>query len=83
MEVSAGRSMIIEAKPEPITVNCSETAVIVVDMQNDFCSKGGLFDRAGVNIAAVRESRGADAESTFRCTRGRDQNCLLEDGLPG
>jgi ureidoacrylate peracid hydrolase len=50
--------MIIEAKPEPITVNCSEAAVIVVDMQNDFCSKGGLFDRAGVNIAAVRRAVG-------------------------
>jgi len=58
MEVSAGRSMIIEAKPEPITVNCSETAVIVVDMQNDFCSKGGLFDRAGINISAVQKAVG-------------------------
>jgi hypothetical protein len=28
--------MIIEAKPEPIAVECAETAVIVVDMQNDF-----------------------------------------------
>jgi len=58
MEASAGRSMIIEAKPEPITVNCSETAVIVVDMQNDFCSKGGLFDRAGINISAVQKAVG-------------------------
>jgi ureidoacrylate peracid hydrolase len=58
MEVSAGRPTIIEAEPEPLTVHCSETAVIVVDMQNDFCSKGGLFDRAGINISAVRKAVG-------------------------
>jgi len=58
MEVSAGRPKIIEAEPEPLTVHYSETAVIVVDMQNDFCSKGGLFDRAGINISAVRKAVG-------------------------
>jgi ureidoacrylate peracid hydrolase len=30
------------------------TAVIVVDMQNDFLSEGGMFARAGVNIAPGR-----------------------------
>jgi len=48
--------MVIDAEPEPITVHCSETAVVVVDMQNDFCSKGGLFDHAGINISAVRKT---------------------------
>ena len=83
MEVSAGRQTIIEAKPEPLTVNCAETVVIVVDMQNDFCSKGGLFHRAGINISAVQKAVGTDAENAFCRTRGRDQNCLPEDGLPG
>jgi ureidoacrylate peracid hydrolase len=32
--------------------------VIVVDMQNDFCSKGGLFDRVGVNTSAVQKAIG-------------------------
>ena len=58
MEVSAGRPTIIEAKPEPLTVDCAETAVIVVDMQNDFCSKSGLFDRAGINVSAVQKAVG-------------------------
>ena len=48
--------MVIGAEPEPTTVHCSETAVIVVDMQNDFCSKGGLFDHVGINISAVRKT---------------------------
>jgi ureidoacrylate peracid hydrolase len=56
MEVSAGRSTIIEAKPEPIRVNYAQTAMIIVDMQNDFCSKGGLFDRAGISISAVQKA---------------------------
>jgi ureidoacrylate peracid hydrolase len=65
MEESAGRPMIIEAKPEPITVDCAETAVIVVDMQNDFCSKGGLFDRAGINISAVQKAVGPTRKVLF------------------
>jgi ureidoacrylate peracid hydrolase len=65
MEDSAWRPMIIEAKPEPITVNCAETAVIVVDMQNDFCSKGGLFDRAGINLLAVQKAVGTTPKALF------------------
>jgi ureidoacrylate peracid hydrolase len=45
---------IIEAKPEPITIEIPKTAVIVVDMQNDFGSKGGMFDRAGLDISMIR-----------------------------
>jgi ureidoacrylate peracid hydrolase len=56
MEESAGRPLILEAKPEPITVNSAETAVIVVDMQNDFCSKGGMFDRAGIDLLQIQKA---------------------------
>lgn len=55
MGVSAGRQTNIEAKPEPITMDTAQTAVIVVDMQNDFCSRGGMFDRVGVNISMVQK----------------------------
>ena len=65
MEISAGRPTIIEAKPEAITVNCAETAVMVVDMQHDFCSKGGLFDRAGINISAVQKAVGPTRKVLF------------------
>ena len=44
----------IEATPEPITVDTARTVVIVVDMQNDFGSKGGMFDRAGIDIAPIQ-----------------------------
>ena len=48
----------IEASPEPIRISISQTTVVVVDMQNDFCSNGGLFDRAGINISAVQKAVG-------------------------
>lgn len=44
------------AKPAPITIRSAETAIIVVDMQNDFGSKGGMFDRAGIDISPIRRA---------------------------
>jgi len=44
----------IEAKPEPLTIDCSKTAVLVVDMQNDFGSKDGMFDRGGLDVSMIR-----------------------------
>jgi ureidoacrylate peracid hydrolase len=37
----------------PISFDVATTAVIVVDMQNDFASPHGMFARAGVDIAPV------------------------------
>ena len=56
MGVSANRETTIEAKPNPIAIEIARTALIVVDMQNDFCSTGGLLDRAGINISAVQRA---------------------------
>jgi ureidoacrylate peracid hydrolase len=44
----------LEAKPEPVRIEPRHTAVIVVDMQNDFGSKGGMFDRAGIDIRGIQ-----------------------------
>ena len=48
-------SITIAAQPEPITIELARTAVLVVDMQNDFGTKGGMFDRAGIDISPIRE----------------------------
>jgi ureidoacrylate peracid hydrolase len=56
MGASAVSKTTIEAKPSPIAIETAQTAVIVIDMQNDFCSLGGLFDRAGINISAVQRA---------------------------
>lgn len=48
------RMLTLVAKPEPIAIDTAKTAVIVVDMQNDFGSEGGMFHRAGLDITLIR-----------------------------
>ena len=48
------RIMTIDAKPEPVAIDTAKTAVIVVDMQNDFGSEGGMFQRAGIDISRIQ-----------------------------
>jgi len=40
----------VNAKPEALDVDLSRSAIVVVDMQNAFASKGGMLDLAGVDI---------------------------------
>lgn len=44
----------VEARPGPLALEAATTAVIVVDMQNDFGAEGGMFDRAGIPISGIR-----------------------------
>ena len=39
--------VVVTANPEPIKLDTKRTALIVVDMQNTFCKKGGIFDYLG------------------------------------
>lgn len=48
------RILTIDAKPEPIAIDAAKTAVIVCDMQNDFGSEGGMFQRAGIDISMIK-----------------------------
>jgi ureidoacrylate peracid hydrolase len=52
------RVITLDAKPEPITIDIAKTAVIVVDMQNDFGTKGGMFDRGGIDISQIQAAVG-------------------------
>jgi ureidoacrylate peracid hydrolase len=51
-----------DAKPEPIAIDIARTAVIVCDMQNDFGTKGGMFDRAGLDISMIQRAVGPTAK---------------------
>jgi ureidoacrylate peracid hydrolase len=53
-ESSPSRVVSIRADPEPITIDTASTAVIVVDLQNDFCTRGGMFDQLGIDVSATR-----------------------------
>lgn len=50
------RLVSVPARPEPLQLDLSRTAVIVVDMQHDFGSPGGMFDRAGIDISSIRRA---------------------------
>lgn len=44
----------LAARPQEIRFSIQEAALVVVDMQNDFCANGGSVERAGFDIAPVR-----------------------------
>ena len=47
-------SIEVPATPTSFQLDPAACAVVVVDMQNDFGSTGGMFDRAGIDITVVR-----------------------------
>jgi ureidoacrylate peracid hydrolase len=48
--------VVIEAQPAPIQIDTARTAVLVIDMQNDFGAQGGMFDRAGIDISMIQRA---------------------------
>jgi ureidoacrylate peracid hydrolase len=61
-----GAEITLPARPEPLTLAMGQTAVIVVDMQNAYASKGGYLDLAGFDISGAEAvigqvSRAVDA----------------------
>jgi ureidoacrylate peracid hydrolase len=58
LAVTMARSRLVDvdAKPEPISINMGETVLLVIDMQNDFGARGGMFDLAGIDLSAIRST---------------------------
>lgn len=50
------RAITLEAQPASVTFEPATTAVLVVDMQNDFGARGGMFDRAGIDISGIQKA---------------------------
>jgi ureidoacrylate peracid hydrolase len=46
-------TIVLPARPEPLSVSVSQTAVIVIDMQNTYASPGGYLDLAGFDISGA------------------------------
>jgi ureidoacrylate peracid hydrolase len=82
----------LPARPEPLRVKPSETAVVVVDMQNAYATKGGYVDIAGFDIAgaagaigktkAVVDAARAAGITVIFFQNGWDPN-YVEAGTPG
>lgn len=48
------RPVRVAAEPNPLVFDAARAALLVIDMQNDFCSPGGWFDSRGIDLAAAR-----------------------------
>ncbi|MED5545254.1 MAG: pyrimidine utilization protein B [Pseudomonadota bacterium] len=46
----SGPSVVLPARPEALRIDASTSAVIVIDMQNAYASKGGYVDEAGFDV---------------------------------
>lgn len=44
---------LLQAEPEPLEIDLQRTAVIVIDMQNAFVKKGGMYDLWGRDISNI------------------------------
>jgi len=53
---SPTRRIVVDAKPEALAINPAQSAVVVVDMQNDFGSEGGMFALAGIDVSGIRKT---------------------------
>ena len=62
LDLTKSRAINIDAQPGPIAIDTAKTAVIVVDMQNDFGSKRGMFDLAGIDISMIQKAVGPTAK---------------------
>ena len=48
------RPVRIAAEPQNLVIDLGRTAIVVIDMQNDFCTRGGWLDHIGVDVAPAR-----------------------------
>jgi nicotinamidase-related amidase len=49
---------VVDAKPEPISIDPSRTAVIVIDMQRDFLEPGGFGESLGNDVSLLQAAVG-------------------------
>jgi nicotinamidase-related amidase len=52
------RAVTVDAQPQTVTMDLNRTAIIIIDMQNDFCAKGGWVDHLGVDYTPDRAAIG-------------------------
>jgi ureidoacrylate peracid hydrolase len=51
-----GRIAMLPARPHAVALDTARCAVIVIDMQNDFGTEGGMFHRAGIDISMIQRA---------------------------
>ena len=51
---AAPRPVRFDAAPQPIEIDVARSALVVVDMQNDFCHPQGWFGQKGIDVRPMR-----------------------------
>lgn len=54
MAAPAPAPLLLPTEPQECVIDLKRTAIIVIDMQNDFCAKGGWVDHLGVDYSPDR-----------------------------
>jgi len=47
--------ILVHSSPRPFEFDLAHCALMIIDVQNDFCSPGGYMDHAGADIGALRK----------------------------
>jgi ureidoacrylate peracid hydrolase len=50
------RPVTVAAMPQALTLDLTRAAIIVIDMQNDFCTPGGWLDHIGVDVTPTHRA---------------------------
>lgn len=50
-----GKSVHADARPERVIFDTARTALVIVDMQNDFCAPGGWLSHIGVDVSPLAD----------------------------
>jgi hypothetical protein len=53
-EVASVQPLWVAAEPQEIVIDLARTAILVIDMQNDFCSPKGWLAHIGVDVTPAR-----------------------------
>lgn len=63
LDSPARPAVTLPARPEPLRIRPSETALVIVDMQNAYASEGGYLDLAGFDISGAEAAIKAIAKA--------------------
>ena len=71
----------LTARPEAITFDPQQTALIVVDMQNAYATPGGYLDLAGFDVCNHSPGHCQHSNRRDRSANGRDADHLVSKWL--
>jgi nicotinamidase-related amidase len=52
---AALNKLIIQSQPRPFSFDVAHSALLIIDMQHDFCSRGGYVDHSGADVSMLRQ----------------------------